>query len=272
MERRKVSMIDLDGLSDINLESVPDSVWEIELEVKSVSKSLSLLNIPSNITLLNLGGLLSESISEPFHLPMSLVTYKGPFLSNMVFPQNIETIHVIETQKSMSSSRIVFPTRAKKITVENPLKFSGLDSINLPDSVESFEIIGRYNCSLEKLSLPLGLLHLNIGESTQPIDLLNIRSGIQFTSKSLKPMNNTRQVLDKTPLLVTSGDTHILNALYEYKPRVDKMHVVLDDVLSTIGDVWTEVLLEGRVEVLSLKDGFIMGFDQVDLIRYTYLI
>ena len=252
MEHRKVSMMDLDGLSDINLESVPDSVWEIELEIKSVSKSISLLNIPSNITLLNLGGLLSKSISEPFHLPMSLVTYKGPFLSNMVFPQNMETIHVIETPKSMSSSRIVFPTRAKKIIVENPLEFSGLDSINLPDSVESFEIIGKYNCSLEKLNIPLGLLHLNIGENTQPTDLLNVRSNIQFTSKSLKPQNNTRQDLDKSPLLVTSGDTRLLGALYEYKPRVDKIHVVLDDVLSTIGDVWTEVLLEGRVEVREL--------------------
>ena len=240
-------MKDLDSLKDIDLASVTSSIWEIELEVLKTSKSLSLLNIPSGITLLDLGNLLSRSLSEPFHLPISLNSYKGPFLSGMVFPPNIENIHLVETQKSMPSSSIAFPTRTKKITIENPLKFSNLDSIQLPDSVESFTVVGEYNCSFEKLKLPLGITHIDLGKSIQPTDLLN--------SSLLTDVKNTqvnRQVLSKSPLVVTSTNKNILNALHNYKPRVDRIQVVLDNIYSSIGDVWTNVLLEGRIQVREL--------------------
>ena len=246
--KRKVSMMDLDSLKDIDLASVPSSVWEIELEVLKTSRSLSLLNIPSGITLLDLGSLLSRSLSEPFHLPMSLNSYKGPFLSGMVFPPNIESIHLIETQKSMPSSSIAFPTRTKKITVENPLKFSDLDSIHIPESVESFTVVGLYNCSFEKLKLPPGIIHLDLGKSTQPTDLLNT----SLLTDVVQSTQVNRQILEKSPLLFTSTNKKLLNALHNHKPRIDRLQVVLDNVYSTIGDVWTDVLLEGRIQVREL--------------------
>ena len=242
-------MTGLDSLSDIDLFSIPESVWEIDLETESEAKTISLLNIPSGITSLELGVLLSKSLSEPFHLPISLVSYRGPFLSGMVFPPNIERIHIIETQKSMNTRNIDFPENTKTLIVENPLRFSNLDMINLPNSLLTFKIVGSYNCSFEKLRVNPGLLELDLGESKQPTDLLNVGNVPNFT--------HVQDVLDveyfeKSPLVVTSRNRSVLDSLYQNKPRVDKIHVVLDDVLKTIGDVWEHVLFEGRVSVREL--------------------
>lgn len=241
--------VNLQGLTpdqDIDLADIPNHVWEINIDTKSVGDSLRLSNVPPNLTSLSLGLSLSKSLTESFHLPATLVSYKGPMLSGMRCPDGLESLHVIETRASVSTPGIHLPS-LRELVVENPLKFSGLDEIKLPDSIKSFRVIGKHNCSFERLIFPSSISSIDLGLSSQPTDL--VKSPIPIETKKTKHVN--REILEKKPLIIKS-DEDSLQALHEYKPRIEKIHVVLDSVVSSIGDVWTEVLLEGRVNVREL--------------------
>lgn len=247
-DKRRLFLRGLDPLLDIDLSSVPDSVWELLVETAENDrspKSMSILNIPFNLTSLSIGPRLSASITEPFHLPMSLLTYRGPVICGMKIPPHLENLHLVESTKSLQTSDVVMPNLTT-LVVEGPLKFSNLDSTELPKTLQSFKIVGKYNCSLEKMSFPPTLKTVDLGLSTQPVDLLATRANIVRTEQAPQKKVNPSVVH-------VDSDTSVLTALREHLPKLDKLHVILDDkILTSLGDVWTEVLLEGRVQVREL--------------------
>lgn len=249
MSDRRLLLSDLDPSSDIDLSNVPKTVLELVVETTSAVPRLSLKNIPVDLTLLEFRPLLSSSLTEPFYLPITLRSYRGPVLSGMKLPPNLENLALVESAKSLQTSDVVLPPLLKVMVVENPLKFSNLDSIRLPPSVESFQIIGKYNCSLEKLVFPPSLISLDVGMSTQPVDLLSTRAKIvQETVFDTEPKSSNPEFQVVTATNPEFKET--LDALRKNFPRLDKLHVILDDtILTSLGDVWTEVLLEGRVQV-----------------------
>ena len=247
-------MKDVDPSSDIDLKNVPSSVWELVVETTSAVNRLSIANVPSNLTLLELGPLLTSSLAEPFYLPITLSSYKGPMISGMKLPANLKKLTLVETMKSLQTSDTDLPPDLKTLVVENPLKFSNLDSTRLPPSLETLQIVGKYNCSLEKLFLPPSLVSVDVGQSIQPVDLVATRVDI-VQHVQQEQDSDSEAILSVNPLVVSSGPENkkVLDALRRLKPRVAKLHVVLDDeVLTSLGDVWTEVLLEGRVQVREL--------------------
>ena len=244
-------MKDVDPSSDIDFKNVPGTVWELVVETTLTVNRLSITNVPSNLTLLEFGPLLSSSLVAPFYLPLSLLTYRGPVISGMNLPPNLKKLTLIETLKSLQTSDTTLPPDLKTLVVENPLKFSKLDAIKLPQTLKTLKIVGKYNCSLEKLFFPPSVVSIDVGKSIQPVDLVATRVEIeQEVSEDVD-----EDVLSVNPLVVSASPENkkIVSALRTKKPRIEKLHVMLDDVSWTsIGDVWTEVLLEGRVQVREL--------------------
>lgn len=254
-------MNDLDPSSDIDLSSVPESVWELLVETadtgrEDVKNSMAIVNVPFNLTLLHLGPRLSSSLTEPFHLPMTLVSYRGPIMSGMKLPPQMKNLHLFETMTSLQTSDVVLPPDLKVLVVENPLKFSNLDSTKLPSQLESFQIIGKFNCSLERMSFPPHLKVVDVGLSTQKVDLLATRADILTTIQTEDSPRTPSDVvtvdLSKSPPASDPQTTTVLDSLRQHLPRLDKLQVFLDENISSIGDVWTEVLFEGRVKVREL--------------------
>lgn len=246
-ENRRLLMKDVDPSSDIDLKNVPSTVWELEVETTSTVNRLSIINIPSNLTSLEFGPLLSASLAEPFYLPISLVSYKGPVISGMKLPPNLRKLTLLETTKSLQTCDTSLPPNLIHLVIENPLKFSSLDSTKLPATLETLQIVGRHNCSLEKLVLPPSLKSFDVGKSIQPVDKLATRVEV---IQELEDVEQAEDVFGANPLVVSSQNK---GTLRKKMPRLDKLHVVLDDkVLTSLGDVWTEVLFEGRVQVRDL--------------------
>lgn len=254
-ENRRLFMKDVDPSSDIDFKNVPGTVWELMVETTSTVNRLSVSNIPSNLTLLEFGPLLSSSLGHPFYLPASLLTYRGPVISGMNLPPNLKKLTLIESHKSLQTSDATLPPDLKTLVVENPLKFSNLDSMKLPQTLKTLQIIGKFNCSLEKLVLPPSVVSIDVGKSIQPVDLVATRVEIIVQADEDVLEDVSEDVLSVNPLVVSSSPENkkILSALRTKKPRLERLHVILDDVSWTsIGDVWTEVLLEGRVQVREL--------------------
>lgn len=244
-------MKDVDPSSDIDFKNVPGTVWELVVETTSIVHRLSITNVPSNLTLLEFGPLLSSSLAAPFYLPLSLLTYRGPLISGMKLPLNLKKVTLIETLKSIQTSDIALPPDLKTLVVENPLKFSNLDLIKLPPTLKTLKIVGKHNCSLEKLIVPPSVVSIDVGTSIQPVDLVATR--VEISQEVLQEMDE--DFLGVNPMVVSASPENqkIVGALRIKKPRLEKLHVILDDVSWTsIGDVWTEVLLEGRVQVREL--------------------
>lgn len=253
-ENRRLVMNEVDPSSDINFSNVPSSVWELVVETSSAVDWLSVTNIPSNLTLLEFGPLLSSSLATPFYLPTTLTSYKGPVISGMKLPPSLKKLTLVETMKSAQTSDTALPAQLKTLVVENPLKFSNLDLTKLPASLETLQIVGKYNCSLEKLVLPPSVVLVDVGKSIQPVDLVATR--VQIVQQQQPDSTDEESgILNANPLVVGSGQENIkvLEELRRKKPRLERLHVILDDeVLTSLGDVWTEVLLEGRVQVREL--------------------
>lgn len=258
---RRLFLDALDPSSHIDLGSVPESVWELLVDIadhesKNIENSMALLNVPFNLTLLNLGPRLSLRLTEPFHLPMTLVSYSGPLMSGMKLPPRVKNLHLFETKMSLQSSDVVLPPDLKVLEVENPLKFSNLDAVQLPSQLESFRIIGKFNCSLERMSFPPHLKVVDVGLSTQKVDLLATRADILTTIQTedspRTPSDTVTVDLSKSSPTSKFQGTTVLDSLRQHLPRLDKLKVFLDENISSIGDVWTEVLFEGRVKVREL--------------------
>lgn len=259
--KRRLSLEDLDPSSDIDFGNVPQTVWELLVETsdaKSIKNrpriSMSIVNVPLNLTLFELGPRLSSSITEAFYLPMTLNSYRGPILSGMKLPPNLKKLELVETTKSLQTSDVSLPPDLRSLVVAHPLKFSNLDSAKLPPSLQTFRVVGKYNCSLEKMYFPPKIEEIDVGQSTQPVDLLATRARIvgpdakKASNTASKPRN---MVINMVEAMETSTET--IQFLREHFPRLDKLHVVLDDkFLTTLGDVWTEVLFEGRVQIREL--------------------
>lgn len=261
---RRLFLGDLDPSSSIiDLGEVPDSVWELLIETTGLSVlntfSKSIWNVPFNLTLFDVGPMLSSSLTEPFHLPLTLVSYRGPVLSGMKLPPYLKHLGLIESTHSLQTSDVVLPPGLVTIVVQNPLKFSNLDSTTLPPSLESFQIIGKYNCSLEKMSFPTTLKILDVGQSKQPIDLLESwHPQTQIVSKN-SSLTKDMSKLDESSLTIDMSNEESRSVIDQLRqhvsstrtPRLNEIHVSLDHDTS-LGDVWTDVLFEGRVQVRQL--------------------
>ena len=262
---RRLFLNNVNPSSDIDLSSVPESVWELLVETafdnpnsKHSRSSMAIVNVPFNLTLLHLGPRLSSRLTEPFHLPATLVSYKGPIMSGMRLGLNMKNLHLFETKMSLQTSDVVLPPYLQNLTVENPLEFSNLDSTKLPSQLESFQIVGKFNCSLERMSFPPHLKVVDLGMSTQKVDLLATRADILTTIQTEdSPTTHsgvvTVDLSTDSTTTPTDSTTTVLDSLRQHLPRLDKLQVFLDeDSLTSLGDVWTEVLFEGRVKVREL--------------------
>lgn len=247
-------MNEVDPSSDINFSNVPSSVWELVVETSSAVDRLSVTNIPSNLTHLEFGPLLSSSIATPFYLPTTLTSYRGPVISGMKLPPTLKKLTLVETMKSAQTSDTALPAQLKTLVVENPLKFSSLDLTKLPENLETLRIVGKYNCSLEKLVLPPSVVSIDVGESIQPVDLVATRVKIvRVPPTDDDDVDSENDILSANPLVVGSNSSKVLEELRRRMPRLERLHVIIEDEkLNSLGDVWTEVLLEGRVQVREL--------------------
>lgn len=254
-ENRRIILNGINPDADIDLGSIPSTIWELVLETTKIVPSLKLVNIPINLTLLDLGPNLSSSLTEPFHLPATLLHYRGPVLNEMNLPKNIKDVAFVETMKSIQSSKVKLPNTIRHLTIENPLKFSSLDEIRFPVDIESFRIIGKHSCSLERLEFPSNTMSVNLGDYTQPLDLINrpVETDAKLKSEGNSSGGQPRPIADKSSLIVKSGDQKSLDALRSVSnvanSKVAELRVILGDEVSTIGDVWTDILHEGRVSV-----------------------
>lgn len=254
---QKLIMDQVDPLSDIDFKNVPTNVLELVVETTSPVSRLTVVNVPVNLLVLDFGRNLSSSLSQPFYLPITLVTYRGPILFGMKLPDRLKKLTHIETTKSVQTSDVEFPIGLTSLVVQDPFKFSKLDAIKFPNSLETFQIVGKYNCSLEKIVFPPSLVTFDVGKSIQPVDLLvtraKIMSGVdnEVGEDVEEEMN---QVLKNIPLILDGeSKAKILKAIRHKRPKIDQLVVNLDTELSSLGDVWTEVLLEGRVQVRQLS-------------------
>ena len=231
---------------------------KIELELPKPSASLVVIQNLHSVaaTDITIGNSLAYSLSEPVELPLGAVSYTGPVLDKMLIPAGLKSITVVETPKSGILSRIRLPGGLQKLHIRLTDTFSPVDELHLPPGLLELKVQGEHNCSLEKLNVPPSLTHLDTGTSIQPVDQINTGLGaIRVVSRStrlLQPITSDTDTQFDKHLMLTSSHPAVTD-IHKLLPSLQDVSVILDSATwQTVGNVWCNVLLEGRVRVQGL--------------------
>lgn len=231
----------------------------LELELTQTSASTVALQNLHTITAtdITLGSSLSYALSEPVELPIGALSYTGPVLDKMLLPAGLKSITIVETPKSGILSRIKLPAGLEKLHIRLTDTFSPVDEMHLPPTLLELKIQGEHNCSLEKLDIPPSLTHLDTGASIQPVDRLRIGLGearvVSKSTRLLQPSadTDTHKQFDRHLTLTSSHP--IVTEIHKLLPNMGDVSVILDSAIwQTVGNIWCDLLLEGRVRVQSL--------------------
>lgn len=230
----------------------------IELDLPQPSASLVVIHNLHSIaaTDITIGSSLSYSLSEPVELPLGAVSYTGPVLDKMLLPAGLKSITVVETPKSGILSKIRLPGGLEKLHIHLTDTFSPVDELHLPPGLLELKVQGEHNCSLEKLNVPPSLTHLDTGTSIQPVDKISTGLGeIRVVSRSTRLLQPTTDDTDKQfdkHLTLTPSHPAVTD-LHKLLPSLQDVSVILDSsAWQTVGNVWCNLLLEGRVRVQGL--------------------
>lgn len=251
----------VDGVVDCTTLQGRSMGSSIELELPQPSASAVVLRNLHSITAtdITIGSSLSYALSEPAELPLGTVSYTGPVIDKMMLPTDLKSITIVETPKSGILSRIKLPGGLQKLHIRLTDTFSPVDEMNLPSGLLELRVQGEHNCSLEKLAIPPSLTLLDAGTSIQPVDSLHTGLGeIRVVSKStrlLQPVNDidpdTHKQFEQQFTLTSSHP--VLTDIHKLLPSLGDVSVILDSAAwQTVGNVWCNLLLEGRVHVQSL--------------------
>lgn len=248
----------IDGVVDCAIlrhRSLGDS---IELELPQPSASLVVIHNLHSVasTDITIGSSLSFSLSEPVELPLDAVSYTGPVLHTMLLPASLKSITVVETPKSGILSKIRLPGGLEKLHIHLTDTFSPVDEMHLPPGLLELKVQGEHNCSLEKLNVPPSLTHLDTGTSIQPVDKISTGLGeirvISRSTRLLQPTTNDTDTQFDKHLTLTPSHPAVTD-LHKLLPSLQDVSVILDSTAwQTVGNVWCNLLLEGRVRVHGL--------------------
>ncbi|CAM9710018.1 unnamed protein product [Ectocarpus sp. 6 AP-2014] len=247
----------VDGVVDCSELAPVGSSIELELNAPAAS-TITVINLHTlAATDITIGSSMSYSLSEPIELPADTVSYTGPVMDKMFIPRGLKSLTVVETPNSGLVSRIDLPPGLESLHIRLTGVFSPVDEMNLPSGLAELKVQGEHNCSLEKLEIPPSLTLLDTGTSVQPVDRLRISLGdIRVVSKSTRLViagddsDNSHSFKDH---LILTSSLPVVSRIHELLPSLINVSVVLDQATwQTVGDVWTNLLLEGRVHVQNL--------------------
>ena len=249
----------IDGVADCAALEKRSFGSGVELELAQTSASTVVLQNLHTITAtdITLGSSLSYALSEPAELPLGALSYTGPVLDKMLLPAGLISITIIETPKSAILSRIKLPAGLEKLHIRLTDTFSPVDEMHLPSTLRQLKIQGEHNCSLEKLDMPSSLTHLDTGASIQPVDRLRIGLGqtrvVSKSTRLLQPSANTDTHNQFDRHLTLTSSHPVVTEMHKLLPSMGDVSVILDDAMwRTVGNIWCDLLLEGRVRVQSL--------------------
>ena len=252
MSRSIKSIIDSASDNDsIDISYIGKEIWVAHIDTTNIYKNIKLIEIPSNLTELKIGYNLSMSIVQSFILPPFLNTYTGPVFEGMIFPETLKTITLIETKNSKCLSKVTLPN-VTNLTIRTRDKFSSLDKIKLPPSIEFLKIEGPFNSSIEKINLE-NIKELILPDSfIQPLKLnseIHVLKNNEIDNFSIERSENSE--LNEINEIITLTPSINL-AIRKYKPFINNLKVVLDDEIPSISHIWLNTLLEGLIEIDTL--------------------
>lgn len=229
----------------------------VELELPQPSASTIVVQNLHSIaaTDITIGSSLSYSLSEPAELPLGAVSYTGPVLDKMMLPAGLKSLTIVETPKSGILSRVKLPGGLEKLHIRLTGTFSPVDEMHLPSGLLELTIQGEHNCSLERLNIPPSLTHLDTGTSIQPVDKISTGLGeirvVSMSTRLLHSVPDTHHQFEKHLTLTSSHP--VVTDIHKLLPSLGDVSVILDSAAwQTVGNVWCNLLLEGRVRVKSL--------------------
>ncbi len=249
MSRSIKSIIDsAEDDSSIDLSYIGKEVWVAHIDTIKIYKNIKLIEIPANLTELKFGDNMSMSIIPPLILPPFLNTYTGPVFEGMKFPETLKTVTLIETKNSICLSKLTLPD-VTHVTIQTRDKFSSLDKLIFPSSVEFLQIEGPFNSSIEKINIE------NVKELILPdsfIQPLNINSEIHVEKNNeidnfsierseTNEINEINEIITLTPVINL--------AIRKYRPFINNIKVTLDKEIPSISHIWLNTSLEGVVEI-----------------------
>lgn len=161
-------------------------------------------------------------------------------------------VAILYTESGVKSIHLFIPSYTR---VDGNFVHHAVDETSLPPNLKTFLIKG-HNRSLEKTIFPYGLESVDVGDSLQPIYFLNTPLSVRAPH-----IEGGKHVDGVSADGMREGATRFSQ---KYSARLEKVEeVVLDDAIRTLGDVWTDVLFEGRVVVRDLVTSNDRGWDYV---------
>lgn len=230
---------------DVELDA-PPSTRVLHVEIHEPARPVTISGLPPNLKKLVIGPLLTESLVGPLVLPWALETYRGPVFHDTVLPLTLKKMEYVQSFSSVPVDSLYIPTGVEELTIATNTRVSNVDGVNLPDSVHTMRIEGPFNASLDRLDTK------NVSRVVLPEDFLQpievpehappgILDGVSVDAST---------VSDGIPVIRGRREAdHLVKNL----PSLNHLHVILNDDIRDLLDVWTRVLLEGRVRVRSLE-------------------
>jgi len=220
--------------STIDMSYIGKDVWIAQIDTESVFENVKLINIPHNLTEIQLGSNISKSLVSPLKLPPTINVYIGPIFEKMELPETLRTIHLIETNGGICLSRFNVPSNVTDLTIETMDKMSKVDEIKFPNGLKTLNIKGPFNSSIERLKhfdfIVTAPEHLRIVDSITKSTETNDFSGSVIISTS-----------------------NVNNSIRRYVPDLNHLKVNLNDEVPSISHIWLHILLEGLVQVKTLS-------------------
>lgn len=246
---------------EIDSSSLPRSLYA---DLKESERPVTISRIDPGLTSLVIGPLLAESLVGPLVLPWALETYRGPVFHDTVLPLTLKNLGLVQSFSSAPAESIYIPTGVQDITIATRTRVSNVDRVNLPDSVHTLRIEGPFNASLDSLDTK-NVTRVVLPEAfRQPVDSPGrsppeILDGISADASG---------IYDGIPVVRGEQETaHLLR----YLPRLNHLHVILNDDIRDFVDVWTRVLFEGRVRVRSIVVDAEHARPGTDVLRGMYV-
>ena len=261
--------------SSIDMSYIGRDVWVAHIETNDIFENLKLTNFPPNITELKFGYNLSNSIVSPITLPPYVNTYTGPVLNDMIFPDSLRTVSISETKNSICFSKIGIPSGVTDITVVTIDKLSNVDELKLPLGLEYFRIDGPFNSSIDRLNLEnlQNLKKITLPDSfIQPFNITKHNLIIEKSDDlSEFPIEFKENIFGMETKNTVINSTHTVNdAIRKYIPSLNHLKIKLDEDIPSISHIWSNILMEGLVNVKTISVDSILSTNVFQSIHLVF--
>ena len=213
---------------------IPTETTSLFIDLGSMVRPVTLASLPHTIKQLTIGMTLANSLSG-VQLPQYIETYYGPILHDTRLPITLKKLTYVQTFSSIDIERVVIPSGVMDVNIIAISRTMSIDKLNIPASTLSLSVEGPFNTSIDQMDMK------NITNLSMPPTFHQPFGGEVGTEGfGFGTMTNSIPVI--------SGKEG-MDQLMKHLPSLNHLHVILNDEIKDLWEVWTKVLFEGMVRV-----------------------